>query len=162
MKAVHADCERARQWASTDVDGELSAFEQVVLESHLADCPSCREFRAGISGLAHALRVAPHERLERPVEIARRRRRLGLRLAPAAAAMAIAAVGLGSILASSQLRSGSVGRASLQSEAASASAFPDTMDLRTAEVFKRGAAMRALLEPRSPISLRGGPVLRDR
>ena len=161
MRAVHADCERARQWASVDADGELSAFERVALEGHLADCPSCREFRAGIAGLTHALRVAPHEPLERPVEIARRRRRVSLRLAPAAAAMAIAAVSLGSILASSQFRSGSVGSASLQSEAASAT-VPDTMDLRTAAVFQRDAAMRALLAPRSAISLRGGPVVRDR
>jgi predicted anti-sigma-YlaC factor YlaD len=162
VRAVHADCERARQWASADVDGELSPFEQVVLEGHLADCPSCREFRAGVSGLAQALRVAPNERLERRVEVARRRRRVGLRLAPAAAAMAIAAVGLGSILASSQFRSGSVGTASLQSEAASASAAPDTLDLRTAEVLQRAAAMRARLEPRAPNSLRGGPVVRER
>lgn len=159
---MHADCDRARQWASADVDAELSAFERVLLEGHLSGCPSCREFRAGIAGVTSALRAAPHETLERPVEITRRRRRVSLRLAPAAAAMAIAAVGLGSILASSQFRSGSVGSAPLQNEAAAAVATPDTMDLRTAQVLRRSVITRALAASRTVSSVRGGPVVLER
>ncbi len=162
MRAVHKDCDRARQWASADLDAELSAFERILLEGHLSACPSCREFSAGISATTTVLRVAPHEPLERPVEITRRRRRLSLRLAPAAAAMAIAAVGLGSILASSQFQSGSVGSASLGSEAANAVAIPDTMDLRTAQVFQRNAAVKARLASRTIGSLAGGPVVLER
>ena len=162
MRVVHKDCDRARQWASADLDTELSAFERVVLEGHLSTCPSCREFSAGIAATTNVLRAAPHEPLERSVEITRRRRRLSLRLAPAAAAMAIAAVGLGSILASSQFRSGSVGSASLQSEAAIAVAIPDTMDLRTAHVFQRNAAVKARLASRTIGSLAGGPVVLER
>ena len=157
---MHGECERARQWASADVDGELSAFEQAVLEGHLSGCPSCIEFRASIAGITGKLQAAPYQQLERPIEIARRRRRVSMRLAPAAAAMAVAAVGLGSILASSEFRSGSVS-GPLQSESASAGlAGPDTMDLRTAEALS--AARAARVATRHFGSLRGGPVVRER
>jgi predicted anti-sigma-YlaC factor YlaD len=99
---MHGHCERARQWASADVDGELSTFERVLLADHLERCASCAAFNSELRGLTSALRAAPRERFE-GVVIGRIRRRARLRLAPAAAAMAIAAVGLGSLLASSQL-----------------------------------------------------------
>ena len=76
--------------------------------------------------------------------------------------MAIAAVGLGSILASSQFRSGSVGSAPLQNEAAAAVAIPDTLDLRTAQVFQRDAIVKARVATASLSSLRGGPVVLER
>ena len=91
-------CDRARQWATADLDGELSRFERVLLSAHLVDCPSCREFSTAIGGFTEMLRTAPLEQLERPIEIGRLRRRVGLRLAPAVAAMAVTVVGLGSIL----------------------------------------------------------------
>ena len=162
MRAVHANCDRVRGWVSAELDAELSPFERALLEGHLSSCPSCREFQAGITGITRALRAAPHERLERTVEVARRRRRVSLRLAPAAAAMAIAAVGLGSILASSQFRSGSVGSAPLQNEAAAAVAIPDTLDLRTAQVVQRDAIAKARVATASLSSLRGGPVVLER
>src|SRR5262245_65397583 len=104
---MNGDCERARQWASIELDGELSTFERVLLRAHLAHCPPCREFRTDTNGLTHALRMAPLEQLDHPVEISRvRRRGLRLRLAPAAAAMAVALVGLGRMLDDSDVRSG--------------------------------------------------------
>ena len=162
MRAVHADCDRVREWASADLDAELSTFERALLEGHLSSCPSCREFRAGITGITRALRAAPHERLERPVEIARRRRRVSLRLAPAAAAMAIAAVGLGSILASSQFRSGSVGSAPFQSEAAAAVPTPDAINLRIVQVLRRSPVTKSAVAAKADSSLRGGPVVLER
>lgn len=99
---MHGHCERARQWASADVDGELSTFERVLLADHLARCPSCAAFSSDLRGLTSALRAAPRERFE-GVVIGRVGRQARLRFAPAAAAMAIAAVGLGSLLASSEL-----------------------------------------------------------
>src|SRR5678816_2482912 len=104
---MNGDCERARQWASIELDGELSTFERVLLRAHLAHCPPCREFRTDTNGLTHALRMAPLEQLDHPIVIGRIGRRLRLRLAPAAAAMAVAFVGLGSILATSAVRSSS-------------------------------------------------------
>ena len=116
---MHGHCERARQWASAAVDGEVSTFERALLADHLERCPSCREFSRDVEGLTRALRAAPLEGFE-GVVIGRIRRRVRLRLAPAAAAMAIAAVGLGSVLASTQL-----GRAPGIAPAEAVAASPD-------------------------------------
>jgi hypothetical protein len=83
-----------------------------------------------------------------------------MRLAPAVAAMAVTVVGLGSILASSDLRSPS-SRISAPSEFAGI----DTMNLATAQaraskVVSTGPVRT--LQARSPRSLRGGPVIRNR
>ena len=160
---MHAACDRARQWATADVDGELSSFEHVLLRAHLADCPSCREFHTAIGGFTDMLRAAPLEKLERTIDIGRvrRRLRLPLRIAPAVAAMAVTVVGLGSILASSDLRSRSVtDRIGATSDLASV----DTMNLSTA----RALANAAVTSPARPLaarprnSLRGGPVIHKR
>jgi predicted anti-sigma-YlaC factor YlaD len=159
---MHAECERARQWASADLDGELSSFESALLEDHLAACPPCSDFRAAITGLAGTLRAAPREPFE-GVVIGRVRRQIRLRLAPAVAAMAVAAVGLGSILASSAVRPGSIGRAQEIHSTPAVLSAPDTMNLRTAEGRQRArygqpASVRNLPSG----SLRGGLVLRER
>jgi predicted anti-sigma-YlaC factor YlaD len=99
------DCERARQWTSLDVDGELSTFEGVLLNAHLTDCGDCREFRSAVAHTASALRGAPLEPFTVTVP-SRLRRRVSRSLAPAVAALAVVSVGLGSIVASSHLGSG--------------------------------------------------------
>lgn len=152
---MHGNCDRARNWVSADVDGELSTFERVLLANHLAGCPSCREFRTSVSGLTRTLRSTPRERFE-VVVIGRIRRRARLRLAPAVAAMAVAAVGLGSVLASSEVRTRSVARVQ------SASPAVDTMNL---SINAARASLRAAKTARVPRtvqrSLRGGPVLHE-
>src|SRR5215210_7929860 len=100
---MRRDCERARQWASLEVDGELSPFELVLLESHTTACFECREFRSDVGRVTNDLRSRPLQPLRRPIEF-RYVRRARLRFAPAAAALAVAAVGLGSIIASVQVR----------------------------------------------------------
>jgi Putative zinc-finger len=67
-------CERARQWASLRVDGELSELEDALLEKHLERCASCSAFALRIAATAEAVRAAPRERpqidyprFERPV-----------------------------------------------------------------------------------------------
>ena len=121
MRAVSGNCERARQWVSSELDGRLSEFEQALLKGHLGSCPECSAFRVSAFGSTQQLRTAPLERLERPVSVSYSRRRIALRLAPAAAALAVAAVGLGSILASSIVRPGStVGQFSRVSDTAQA------------------------------------------
>jgi predicted anti-sigma-YlaC factor YlaD len=153
---MQGHCDRARHWASADVDGELSTFERVLLANHLASCPSCREFRASVGGLTSTLRAAPLERVE-VIVMGRIRRRARLRLAPAAAAMAVAVVGLGSILASSAVRAHSV--AGIQS----VSPDVETMNLSTARALETrhpGNVIR--LQRTANRSLRGGPVLLER
>jgi hypothetical protein len=96
----------------SELDGRLSEFEQALLSGHLRSCAECSAFRASAVGFTEELRAAPLERLERPVSVSYSRRRTSLRLAPAVAALAVAAVGLGSILASSIVRPGAhVGQA---------------------------------------------------
>lgn len=158
---MHGACDRARQWATADLDGELSRFERVLLSAHLADCPSCREFAAAIGGFTEMLRTAPPEHLERTIEIGRLRRRIGLRLAPAVAAMAVTVVGLGSILASSDLRTRAVGDAngSVSSHLASV----DTMNLSTADALSSASnAVPVRLTSPGRSSVHGGPVIGKR
>jgi predicted anti-sigma-YlaC factor YlaD len=155
---MSGECERARQWASTEVDGELSSFERVLLHAHLDACPSCSEFSGTMTGLTKALREARLEQLESPIVIGRLRRRARLRLAPAAAAMAVAAVGLGSILATS-MRSNSVRAVHTPVQVAVGPfASVETMDLRTSQALERLNAFQQAAAT-SARSLRGGPVL---
>jgi predicted anti-sigma-YlaC factor YlaD len=164
---VRGHCERARQWASLELDGELSTFEHAVLEAHVSDCPTCREFRAEIGGLTGTLRAAPHEPFE-GVVISRIRWRSRVRIAPAAAAMAVAAVGLGSILASSSLQKGSGGRlAAVQSldvasGAAAAAVAPDTMNLATSTALVSLRERPGGRPAGTNGSLQGGPVVAQR
>jgi predicted anti-sigma-YlaC factor YlaD len=162
---MHAACHRAHEWATAEVDGELSRFELVLLRAHLDACPSCREFHTAIGGITRTLRATPPERLERTIEVRRLAHRLRPRLAPAAAAMAVAAVVLGSGLVSSELRSGSVGDAASSIDGVAARvAAVDTMNLSMKQALaKKSAKSRsAQTVRRLQVSLRGGPVLGDR
>ena len=158
---MNGDCERARQWASIELDGELSTFERVLLRAHLAHCPPCREFRTDTNGLTHALRAAPLEQLDQPIEIGRIRRGLRLRLAPAAAAMAVAVVGVGSILATSAVRSSSVGSHDRSHGVTAELAGLETMNLRTSAALEHLNAFQQMRVSAATRSLRGGPVLQD-
>ena len=163
---MHAACDRAREWATAEVDGELSRFELVLLRAHLDACPSCREFHTAVGGITRTLRAAPLERLERAIEVTRLRRRLRVRVAPAAAAMALAAVVLGSGLVSSELRSsGSVqDAASSLDGVAGRLASVDTMNLSMNEALttKSASGTSDRTVRRLQGSLRGGPVIGER
>src|SRR5690349_17091868 len=162
---VHGKCDRARQWASLELDGELSSFERALLENHLEGCPSCAQFRAEIGSLTGALRAAPLEPFA-GVVLGRVRRHVRIRLAPAAAAMAVAAVGLGSVLASSSFQGSSITRLTQHVDVSpddASAAVPDTMNVSTSKMMQtRLAETRARIAPRSPRSLRGGPVISKR
>ncbi len=57
-------CERARQWASLRVDGELSELEDALLEQHLEGCASCSAFAVRLAATTEAVRAVPLERPE--------------------------------------------------------------------------------------------------
>ena len=99
MRPFTGECERARQWISAGLDGELSEFEGALLEGHLAACKACTAFLVEARSLTNELRSVPMEPFEARVT-ARRRPRIALRLSPVAASLAVVAVGVGSILAS--------------------------------------------------------------
>src|SRR4051812_7986348 len=93
-------CERAREWASLRLDGELSEFEQVWLSTHLERCAGCAAYAASVTAATGALRSAEPLHLTQPVSLPARRRLLPVRaltIAGAAAAVA-AAVGLGTLM----------------------------------------------------------------
>lgn len=100
---LHPECDRAREWSSLQLDGELSDFEHVLLGSHLSTCEECRHFSASVTAFTVELRAVPLERPERPVVVRKHRRALSLARAPVAAALAVMAVGLGTLLTSSEL-----------------------------------------------------------
>jgi predicted anti-sigma-YlaC factor YlaD len=96
-----ARCERAREYASLALDGELSQFEHALLRAHLEACPGCRSYNGGLLATTERLRNAPLERLQRPITLPSRRR-VSFRSVQAglAAALVVTAVGLGGVLSS--------------------------------------------------------------
>jgi predicted anti-sigma-YlaC factor YlaD len=92
-------CDRARQWASLRLDGEISELEEALLDAHLARCARCSAFAEETSGVAAALRSVAPVRPEAPVVIAiPRRRRAGLLGTAVACALALAAALAGSLV----------------------------------------------------------------
>ena len=101
-----AECERARNWASLGLDGELSEVEQALLRAHVGRCASCAGFAHDLDRLTARIRrtpfVHPHRRAYEPRAVPARRRSAGtsvLRLSAVVAAVAVAA-GLGSLAGS--------------------------------------------------------------
>ena len=56
-------------WATLLPDGELSLFEQRLLDAHCARCAECRRMVDSIGGLTALVRTTPPEVMERPVRI---------------------------------------------------------------------------------------------
>jgi predicted anti-sigma-YlaC factor YlaD len=90
-------CERAAQWMSLELDGELSELESARLARHLESCSSCRAWSADVAGFTTMLRAAP---LLEPSQIhafelpVRRRRRAGAAALAAVAAVAAVVVAI--------------------------------------------------------------------
>src|SRR5262245_41529743 len=94
-------CERAREWASLRLDGELSQLESAMLESHLARCAACSEAVSQTEAFTTALRTSPLEALRRPIAIPRAAAAMRAARVTAAAAVMLVAAGLGSVFATS-------------------------------------------------------------
>jgi predicted anti-sigma-YlaC factor YlaD len=88
------ECARACEWVSLRLDDQLSEFEEVLLEAHLARCAGCRAFAGSVAELTGALRTAPLEQPTFAFEAPRatRGRTLALRAVSAAAAVAVVGV----------------------------------------------------------------------
>ncbi|MFN2628646.1 MAG: zf-HC2 domain-containing protein [Gaiellaceae bacterium] len=98
MGALKSGCERAREWVSLDLDGELSELEDAQLRAHLGRCLGCAGFASDLRGTTAALRAAPLEPLAAVVTFPAGRSRTPRVLQVGAAAAAVAlAVGLGSL-----------------------------------------------------------------
>src|SRR5205085_9800663 len=60
-------CERAMQWISLELDGELSQLERAALGRHLDACDRCRAVSADVGAFTSLLRDAPPVELRRPL-----------------------------------------------------------------------------------------------
>jgi predicted anti-sigma-YlaC factor YlaD len=85
-------CDRAREYSSRGLDGELSEFERALLENHLDRCEPCRAYSVELEQIVGRIRLAPLEALPHPISLPSRRRARGrvLQVAAAAAAAAVA------------------------------------------------------------------------
>lgn len=88
---ISSRCERAREWASLRVDGELSDLERRLLADHLRRCADCAAFAADVEASTRALRSTPLASVRVSLALPRRRRRLRARPVQLAAAGAVAA-----------------------------------------------------------------------
>lgn len=100
-------CDRARAWASLELDGELSQLERALLAAHTRRCESCAAFAAELRALTETLRSAPLDVPARPFVLPAPRpvvryRRFALRVSLATVLAGLAA-GLG-VLAGSLSR----------------------------------------------------------
>ncbi len=91
LRAHSRICDRAREYASRSLDGELSDFERALLESHLERCAVCRAYAEELEQIVSRLRLAPLEAVPQPISLPSRRR-VRARAFQAAAAAAAAAV----------------------------------------------------------------------
>lgn len=99
MRAIMpADCARASEQLSLRLDSELSEFERVLLEAHLARCANCRAFGESITGLTMAIRTVPAEQPSVSFDVYRTRTRVNsflassFRVGSAAAAIFVVAI----------------------------------------------------------------------
>ncbi len=98
MRTTGRRCDRAREYASLRLDGELSDFESALLDSHLERCPSCRTFADDLVAVIDRLRAAPLEQPSTAVALPRRRFAplRGIQVG-AAAASVVTAIGIGAL-----------------------------------------------------------------
>lgn len=100
-----ADCPRACEWISLRLDAQLSDFEAVLLEAHLAGCHDCRAFAESAAGLTEMLRAAPLEEAPSGFRLPRKSRSRLHSLRVVSAAAIVGVLGL-SGLVSLELSSG--------------------------------------------------------
>jgi anti-sigma factor RsiW len=91
LRAQSRVCDRAREYSSRSLDGELSDFEHALLETHLERCEACRAYSVELAEIVTRLRAAPLEPLAQPISLPSRRR-VRARALQGAAAVAAAAV----------------------------------------------------------------------
>jgi predicted anti-sigma-YlaC factor YlaD len=87
-------CDRAREWVSLGLDGELSPLEDELLDRHLDACDECRAFAEDVRWATDVLRLTPQERPARRLIVRPApRREVSARRVTAIAAVAALALG---------------------------------------------------------------------
>jgi anti-sigma factor RsiW len=143
----HGPCDRAREWSSLRLDGELSELEEVRLEKHLEACALCAAFDAGLRSSTELIRTAPVARPSAAFEVpAAGRRRVRLSRVVAVASV-LGAAALGSVVGSS------LDRPTPSSEAPEAQVSFLTRDVSQLRQIPRGKRVAPNAPPHQP----GGP-----
>jgi anti-sigma factor RsiW len=62
-------CERAAEWISLDLDGELSDRDRAALARHVGHCPACARLLATTAAITSLLRTSPLEPPPRPIVV---------------------------------------------------------------------------------------------
>ncbi len=87
-------CDRAREWTSLRLDGELSPLEEELLDRHLELCDECRAFEYDVRWATDVLRLTPQERPAKRLTIPTASKpRVSARRVTAVAAAAALAIG---------------------------------------------------------------------
>ena len=92
------ECVRAHEWVSLRLDEQLSDFEEVILEAHLARCPDCSAFAATTISLTQTIRATTLEQPAFTFEPPRRARGRTVVIRAVSAAAAVAVVGLSGLV----------------------------------------------------------------
>jgi anti-sigma factor RsiW len=66
-------CERAREWASLQLDSELSELERSMLRAHTRRCSACAEYVLEIGAITETVRMTVLEPIPHPVVLPYRR-----------------------------------------------------------------------------------------
>jgi predicted anti-sigma-YlaC factor YlaD len=113
-------CERATQWISLELDGEIAGLERAALARHTQRCDRCRSSREDVAGITRHLRAAPVEGPRRSIVIPVPQRRKQVARAGFAAltAAAAAAAFLAVFHGSSKPSTGALGFADVQQQSA--------------------------------------------
>jgi predicted anti-sigma-YlaC factor YlaD len=95
MDVYARSCERAAEFVSLELDGELSLFERALLQRHLHRCEQCAAYARRVKATTELLRAAPLEpiRVAAVWHVPRRSRRI-VRSAAVTGAVAAAAIWL--------------------------------------------------------------------
>jgi anti-sigma factor RsiW len=94
MELRPKSCERAAEFVSLELDGELSLLERAILKRHLQRCEPCAVYARQITALTEMMRTAPAEQIRVQIDTWRLRRRVYRVLQSGAATAAVAAVAI--------------------------------------------------------------------
>ena len=100
MRMPARSCERAAEFVSLELDGELSLFERALLQRHLRGCEQCAEYSRRVAAVTEMVRTAPLEPIRVPNDVWRRPRRLPRLVQKTAVGVAVAAVAIWAVVAS--------------------------------------------------------------
>jgi len=114
LRAQSRVCDRAREYSSRSLDGELSDFEHALLETHLERCEPCRAYSVDLAEIVTRLRANPMESLSQPISLPSRRRVRARALQGAAALAAAAVAATAGLVGSLQSQPSSQGHQSFQ------------------------------------------------